>query len=42
MSTYKLTEQTVLAALAHVEEPDLKRDLVSLEMVKNIDRKSVV
>ncbi|MBO0952786.1 Mrp/NBP35 family ATP-binding protein [Fibrella forsythiae] len=36
MSSYKLTEPTVLAALGHVEEPDLKRDIVSLGMVKDI------
>jgi ATP-binding protein involved in chromosome partitioning len=36
MSQYKITEQTVLAALGHVEEPDLKRDIVSLGMVKDI------
>ncbi len=36
MSAYKLTTESVLAALSHVEEPDLKRDLVSLGMVKDI------
>lgn len=36
MSSYKLTEQTVLAALANVEEPDLKRDIISLGMVKDV------
>ncbi len=36
MSSYKLTEPIVLAALGHVEEPDLKRDIVSLGMVKDI------
>ncbi|WP_128544647.1 Mrp/NBP35 family ATP-binding protein [Larkinella soli] len=37
MSTYRLTEQAVLNALRHVEEPDLKRDLVSLNMVKDVE-----
>ena len=36
MSSYKLTEPTVLAALGYVQEPDLKRDIVSLGMVKDI------
>ena len=30
------TKEQVLAALSHVEEPDLKKDLVSLNMVENI------
>lgn len=37
MSTYRLTKETVLYALGHVEEPDLKRDLVTLNMVKDIE-----
>ncbi|RCR70472.1 Mrp/NBP35 family ATP-binding protein [Larkinella punicea] len=37
MSTYKLTKESVLNALGHVEEPDLKRDLVTLNMVKDIE-----
>lgn len=37
MSTYRLTKETVLSALGHVEEPDLKRDLVTLNMVKDIE-----
>lgn len=36
MSDYKLSKEAVLSALSHVEEPDLKRDLVSLGMVKDI------
>ncbi len=31
------TKEQVLAALSHVEEPDLKKDLVSLNMVENIN-----
>ncbi|GAA4455706.1 Mrp/NBP35 family ATP-binding protein [Nibrella saemangeumensis] len=37
MSTYKLTKESVLRALSHVEEPDLKKDLVSLNMIKDIE-----
>ncbi|GAA4401659.1 Mrp/NBP35 family ATP-binding protein [Nibrella viscosa] len=37
MSTYKLTKESVLQALSHVEEPDLKKDLVSLNMIKDIE-----
>nr|WP_293835218.1 Mrp/NBP35 family ATP-binding protein [uncultured Arsenicibacter sp.] len=37
MSTYKLTKESVLAALSHVEEPDLKQDLVTLGMIKDIE-----
>jgi ATP-binding protein involved in chromosome partitioning len=36
MSDYKLSSESVLAALSHVEEPDLKRDLVSLGMIRDI------
>ncbi|CCH55503.1 ATPase-like, ParA/MinD [Fibrisoma limi BUZ 3] len=36
MSEYKLSKESVLSALSHVEEPDLKRDIVSLNMVKDI------
>jgi len=36
MSTYRLTKEAVLSALQHVEEPDLKRDIVSLNMVTDI------
>lgn len=38
-----ITEKQVLEALSHVEEPDLKKDLVTLNMVKDvaIDRKKV-
>jgi ATP-binding protein involved in chromosome partitioning len=32
----KLTEQAVLDALKHVDDPDLKKDLVSLGMIRNI------
>jgi ATP-binding protein involved in chromosome partitioning len=31
-----ITEKDVLNALSHVEEPDLKKDLVTLGMIKNI------
>ncbi|WP_266367520.1 Mrp/NBP35 family ATP-binding protein [Tellurirhabdus rosea] len=37
MSTYRLTNEAVLNALRHVEEPDLKHDIVSLGMVKDIE-----
>ncbi|WP_027302932.1 Mrp/NBP35 family ATP-binding protein [Rudanella lutea] len=37
MSDYKLSKESVLEALGHVEEPDLKRDIVSLNMVKDIE-----
>ena len=36
MSDYRLSKESVLRALSTVEEPDLKRDLVSLNMVKDI------
>ncbi|GAB3561069.1 Mrp/NBP35 family ATP-binding protein [Spirosoma luteolum] len=36
MSDYRLHKDAVLQALSTVEEPDLKRDLVSLNMVKDI------
>ena len=32
-----ITKEQVLAALRHVEDPDLKRDIVSLGMVKDIE-----
>src|SRR5690606_22145235 len=32
-----ITKEQVLNALSHVEEPDLKKDLVSLNMIQNID-----
>ncbi|MFN0255217.1 Mrp/NBP35 family ATP-binding protein [Pedobacter ureilyticus] len=31
-----ITEEKVLAALSHVEDPDLKKDLVTLKMIKDI------
>jgi len=31
-----ITKEQVLAALSHVEEPDLKKDLVTLNMVENV------
>ncbi|WP_256002657.1 Mrp/NBP35 family ATP-binding protein [Pedobacter deserti] len=31
-----ITPEQVLTALSHVEDPDLKRDLVSLNMIKNL------
>lgn len=37
MSDYRLSKESVLQALSHVEEPDLKRDIVSLNMVKDIE-----
>jgi len=33
----KITKDRVLAALAHVDDPDLKKDIVSLGMVKDIE-----
>ncbi len=38
-----ITEQKVLAALSHVDDPDLKKDLVTLNMIKDvkIDGKNV-
>jgi ATP-binding protein involved in chromosome partitioning len=36
MTDYQISTETVLAALSHVEEPDLKRDIVSLGMVRDI------
>ena len=36
MSDYRLSKEAVLRALSTVEEPDLKRDLVSLNMVKDV------
>lgn len=32
-----LTQEAVLNALRHVQDPDLKRDLVSLQMIQDID-----
>ncbi|MCS6904562.1 MAG: Mrp/NBP35 family ATP-binding protein [Bacteroidia bacterium] len=32
----QITEKEILQALSHVEEPDLKRDIVSLNMVRDI------
>jgi len=32
----KVTEKDILAALSHVEDPDLKKDLVSLGMIRDI------
>lgn len=31
-----ITEEKVLAALSHVEDPDLKKDLVTLNMIKDV------
>lgn len=31
-----ITNEQVLAALSHVEDPDLKKDLVTLNMIKNV------
>ena len=36
MSDYQLSTEAVLRALSTVEEPDLKRDIVSLNMVKDV------
>ena len=36
MSDYRLSKEAVLRALSTVEEPDLKRDIVSLNMVKDV------
>lgn len=32
-----VTEEAVLEALSHVDDPDLKKDLVTLNMIKNIE-----
>jgi ATP-binding protein involved in chromosome partitioning len=32
-----ITKEQVLSALSHVEEPDLKKDLVTLNMIENIE-----
>ena len=32
-----ITEEQILHALGHVEEPDLKKDLVTLKMIENIE-----
>ena len=32
-----VTEEQILHALSHVEEPDLKKDLVTLKMIENIE-----
>ena len=32
-----ITKEQVLHALGHVEEPDLKKDLVTLHMIQNIE-----
>ncbi len=37
MSDYKLSKESVIEALRHVEEPDLKKDLITLNMVQNIE-----
>src|SRR5690606_18483957 len=34
--TCKMTNEQILAALSHVQEPDLGKDLVTLNMVKDI------
>lgn len=39
MSTSKVTEQDVVAALSKVQDPELNQDLVSLKMVKSIQLK---
>ena len=31
-----ITQEKVLAALSHVEDPDLKKDLVTLNMIKDV------
>src|SRR5918994_903048 len=36
MVNAKMTESDILKALSTVEDPDLKRDLVSLNMIKDI------
>ncbi|MFT5480311.1 MAG: ATP-binding protein involved in chromosome partitioning [bacterium] len=32
-----VTKEAVLAALSHVDDPDLKKDLVTLNMIKNVE-----
>ena len=32
----KISEEQILEALKHVDDPDLKKDLVSLNMIRNI------
>ena len=36
MSKSTITEQAVMAALSRVQEPELHRDLVSLNMIRNL------
>ena len=33
----KLTKETVLAALSKVQEPELGKDLVTLNMIRNLE-----
>ena len=35
--TNNLTKESVLAALSKVQEPDLHQDLVTLNMIRNIE-----
>ncbi len=37
MGEFSITKEKILAALSTVEEPDLKRDLVSLNMIKEVE-----
>lgn len=37
-----VTQESILAALKHVDDPDLKKDLVTLNMIKNIEIESNV
>jgi ATP-binding protein involved in chromosome partitioning len=37
MGEFTITKEKVLAALSRVEEPDLKKDLVSLGMIENVE-----
>jgi len=36
MTKQPITEQAVMAALSKVQEPELHRDLVSLNMIRNL------
>lgn len=37
MGEFSITKEKILAALSTVEEPDLKKDLVSLNMIKDVE-----
>ena len=37
MGEFSITKEKILAALSTVEEPDLKKDLVSLNMIRDVE-----